>query len=186
MFQHHLFFFFKVAQSCPTFCDPMDYTVQGILQAGMLEWVTFPFSRESSQLRDRTQVSCTAGRFFTSWATREAPSIILFNPHNNHLTKEFYPHFSDKKTEAQKVCVTSQGPTAGVLAKLAFQRSLPNIFVFWNLPTAENKPDPTEATGLPPSAGRTQSLSVMHHLPSVSGCWNQQRGVWPPSMGRTP
>ena len=35
----------KVAQSCPTLCDPMDYTVHGILQARILEWVTFPFSR---------------------------------------------------------------------------------------------------------------------------------------------
>ena len=36
----------KVAQSCPTFCDPMDYTVYGILQARILKWVTFPFSRQ--------------------------------------------------------------------------------------------------------------------------------------------
>ena len=35
----------------------MDYTVQGILQAIILEWVAFPFSRGSSQPRDRTQVS---------------------------------------------------------------------------------------------------------------------------------
>ena len=34
----------KVAQSCPTLCDPMDYTVHGILQARVLEWVAFPFS----------------------------------------------------------------------------------------------------------------------------------------------
>ena len=45
----------KVAQSCPTLCDPMDYTVHGILQARILEWVAFPFSRGSSQPRDRTQ-----------------------------------------------------------------------------------------------------------------------------------
>ena len=56
----------KVAQSCPTLCNPMDYTVHGILQARILEWVAFPFSRGSSQPRDRTQVSCTAGGFFTS------------------------------------------------------------------------------------------------------------------------
>ena len=42
----------KVTQSCPTLCDPMDYTVHGILQARMLEWVAFPFSRGSSQPRD--------------------------------------------------------------------------------------------------------------------------------------
>ena len=50
----------------------MDYAVHGILQAGKLEWVAFPFSRESSQPRDQTQVSHIVGGFFTSWATREA------------------------------------------------------------------------------------------------------------------
>ena len=34
----------KVTQSCPTLCNPMDYTIHGILQAGTLEWVAFPFS----------------------------------------------------------------------------------------------------------------------------------------------
>ena len=62
----------KVAQLCLILCDPMDYTVHGILQARTLEWVAFPFSRGSSQPRDRTQVSHIAGGLFTSWATREA------------------------------------------------------------------------------------------------------------------
>ena len=66
----------KFAQSCLTLCDPMDYTVHGILHARILEWVAFPSSRGSSQPRDRTQVSCIAGRFFTSWATREAQGRI--------------------------------------------------------------------------------------------------------------
>ena len=60
----------KVAQSCLTLCDPMDDTVHGILQARILEWVAFPFSRGSSQPRDRTQVSRIAGRFSTSCITR--------------------------------------------------------------------------------------------------------------------
>ena len=47
----------KVIQSCPTLGDPMDYTVHGILQARILEWVAVAFSRGSSQPRDRTQVS---------------------------------------------------------------------------------------------------------------------------------
>ena len=59
----------KVIQSCPTLCNPMVYIVHGILQAIILEWGAFPFSRGSSQHRDRTQVSRTVGRFFTSWAT---------------------------------------------------------------------------------------------------------------------
>ena len=50
----------------------MDYTVHGILKARILEWVTFPFSRGSSQPRDWTQVSHIAGGFFMSWATKEA------------------------------------------------------------------------------------------------------------------
>ena len=56
----------KVAQSCPTLCDPMDYTVHGILQARILESVAFPFSRGSSQPTDQTLVSRLAGRFFTT------------------------------------------------------------------------------------------------------------------------
>ena len=49
----------------------MNYTVHGILQARILEWVAFPFSRGSSQPRDQTQVSPIAGRFFIHWANRE-------------------------------------------------------------------------------------------------------------------
>ena len=68
----------KGGQLCPTLCDPMDYTVHGILQARILEWGAVPFSKGSSQPRDRTQVSHIAGGFFSSWATREAqiPSVI--------------------------------------------------------------------------------------------------------------
>ena len=54
----------KVTQSCLTLCNPVDYTVHGILQARILEWVAFPFSRGCSQSRDQTGVSCIAGRFF--------------------------------------------------------------------------------------------------------------------------
>ena len=61
-----------VTQSCLTLCNAMDYTVCGILQARILEWVAFPFSRGSSQPRDQTQVSHIACGCFTSWAIREA------------------------------------------------------------------------------------------------------------------
>ena len=46
-----------------TLCDPVDYTVHRILQARILEWVAFSFSRGSSLSRDRTRI---AGRFFPS------------------------------------------------------------------------------------------------------------------------
>ena len=59
-----------VAQLCPTLCDPMDCSlpgssVPGILQA-ILRWVAILISRASSQSRNQTQVSRTAGGFFTS------------------------------------------------------------------------------------------------------------------------
>ena len=60
------------------------WTVQGpdwILQARILEWVAFPFSRGSSWTRNRTRVSCIEGRFFTNWAIREAHEIFV------HITK---------------------------------------------------------------------------------------------------
>ena len=60
---------------CLTLCHTMDCIVHGILQARILEWTDFPFSRGSSQPRDRTQVSCIAGGFFTNWAIREALSL---------------------------------------------------------------------------------------------------------------
>ena len=62
----------KVAYSCLTLCNPIDYMFHGILQARILKWVAFPFSRVSSQPRVWTQVSHTAGRFSTNWATKEA------------------------------------------------------------------------------------------------------------------
>ena len=60
-----------VTQSCPTLCNPMDnspqgFSVNGNLQARILEWIAMPSSRTSSQLRDQTQVSWIAGIFFTS------------------------------------------------------------------------------------------------------------------------
>ena len=65
-----------VAQSCLTLCNSMDCSlpsssVHRILQARILEWVTISFSRGSSQPRDRTQVSCTAGKFFTTEPPRK-------------------------------------------------------------------------------------------------------------------
>ena len=61
-------------QLCLTFVTPWIVALQaplsvGIPQAKILEWLTIPFSRGSFPPRDQTQVSCTAGRFFTIWAT---------------------------------------------------------------------------------------------------------------------
>ena len=67
----------EVAQSCPTLCDPVDcnlrgFSVHGILQARILEWIAISFSRGSFQPRDQTRVSRIGGRRFNLRATREA------------------------------------------------------------------------------------------------------------------
>ena len=71
----------------------MDYTVHGILQARILEWVAFPFSRGSAQPRDQTQVSCIAGGFFISRTAREAPDLsrvlLSFDLDKPNATVEF-------------------------------------------------------------------------------------------------
>ena len=66
----------------PVLCDPMDYSplgpsIQGILQARILEWVAIPFSRVSLQPKDWTQVSRIAGRFFTIWAYSLEKTLML-------------------------------------------------------------------------------------------------------------
>ena len=65
----------KVTQLCPTLCNSVNYTVHGILQARILEWVAVPFFRGSSQPRDRTQVYCIAGGFFTTLNHQGSPQI---------------------------------------------------------------------------------------------------------------
>ena len=85
-----------VSQSCLTLCNPMDCSPPGcsiheIFQARILEWVAISFSRWSSQPRDRTRVSCTAGRFFTDWA---------INERNNEMKTEVS---NKKKKNTQKI-----------------------------------------------------------------------------------
>ena len=96
-----------------TLWNPMNYRLSGssghgILWARILEWVTIPFSRGSSQSRGWTQVSCTTGGLLTIWATREACSLLymdlmehytwyfLWNPTHHfflYLLSYFRSHF---------------------------------------------------------------------------------------------
>ena len=90
----------EVVQSCPTLCHPVDcsppgFSVHGILQARILEWVTISFSR-GSRPWDQTRISHIGGRHFNLWATREAfsysvPKIKISD--SSTATKSFC-HFS--------------------------------------------------------------------------------------------
>ena len=75
--QYWIRLYVLAAQSCPTLYNPMDCSppgssAHGILQVRILEWVAIPFSKVSSQPRNRIWVSWVADRFFTIKATREA------------------------------------------------------------------------------------------------------------------
>ena len=59
----------------PVNCSPPGSSVHGILQARILERVAIPFSRRSSQPRDRTQFSCIASEFFTIWDTMDCSPL---------------------------------------------------------------------------------------------------------------
>ena len=86
----------KVAQSCPTLCNPMDYTVREILQARILEWVAVPFSRGASQPRDRTQVSCIASGFFTQLSHKGSlKSALLTSSLGRQTLLVQGPHFEN-------------------------------------------------------------------------------------------
>ena len=86
-----------VTLSCPTLCDPKDCnppgsSVHGILQTRILEWVAIPFLKGSSKFRNRTEFSCTAGRFFTTEPPGK-PTLSI---------KEFYFSQQKKKRERKK------------------------------------------------------------------------------------
>ena len=97
-----------LTQSYSTLCDPMDCSppgssVQGILQARILEWVAISFSRGSSQPRDWTQVSCIAGRLYRL----RQPGVIGLLISKNCFWYNFYQRvvISYKFSEGQVFCL---------------------------------------------------------------------------------
>ena len=145
----------KVAQSHLILCNPMDYTVHGILQARILEWVASPFSKGSSQPRDRTEVSLIVGRFFTSRATREAFS-------NERKKVKLLSHVQLFVTPR---IVTYQASLSMEFSRLEYQSRLP-------FPSPGDLPDP----GIRP---RSSALQVVY-LPSEP--LGKTRGVIGPTQ----
>ena len=114
----------KSLQSCPTVCNPVDYSPPGssihrILQARILKWVAISFLRGSSPPRDLTQVSRIAGRHFNLWATREQP--LKYQRHKTIIT---YSHKSmcPMHTEAKQIKTLEFGAEKGLLQDHARRR----------------------------------------------------------------
>ena len=92
----------------------------------ILAWVAYPFSSESSQPRNRTGVSCTAGGFLTNWATREA----LQNQRQ---------HQQECSLESHLCCPLSLGPRRGcTLIKVAPYPDRACIADEWNSPRVKS------------------------------------------------
>ena len=99
----------------------MGYTVHGILQSRILEWVAFPFSRGSSQHRDWI---CIAGRFFTSWVTKgadkhppwtgETPQHRIVWQKMSTVKFEKLCHCGDCVTSNCRKCHPPKSPAAGL------------------------------------------------------------------------
>ena len=89
----------KLLSCVQLFVTPWTYTVHGILQARILEWVAIPFSRGSSQHRTQTRVTWIAGRFLTNWAIREERSIWGLSISKNYLLKDWEDTYQHIKSE---------------------------------------------------------------------------------------
>ena len=119
-------------------CSPPRSSVHGIFQARILEWVAISFSRGSSQPRGRTWVSCTAGRFFTNWATREAK--IHTKPQHRPQDRERSVFIAiSKKGNAQEY---SNYPTVALISqaskvRLKILQARLQQYVNWKLPNVQ-------------------------------------------------
>ena len=117
----------KVAQSCPTLCDPMDCnlpgsSVHGIFQATVLEWVAISFSRGSSRPRDQTRVSRIVDRHFTIWATRE---VLERREQNSNVNSE--------KFKGEFKCICNRLLLRWVMAMWMFIILFPRHIYVWNI-----------------------------------------------------
>ena len=90
----------------PMDCSLPGSSVHGIFQVRILEWVAISFSRRSSQSRDRTQVSCIAGGFVTTWAMKEDQENIrvqLFQIVRKEYYKKLIYKFEDDHMHKQRL-----------------------------------------------------------------------------------
>ena len=154
----------KVVQSCPTLCNLMDSTIHRLLQARIMEWVALSFSRGSSQPRDRTQVSCIAGGFFTSWATREAHLVVsdsLATPWTVNCQASLSMEFSRQEYWSGLPC-----PPPGDLPNPGMEIRSPASQVD-SLPTkSPGKPNLVASPNPSGSSSRHRHVQILLNLPS--------------------
>ena len=135
---------------CLTPCNPMDYTVHGILQARTLEWVAFPFSRGFSQPREWTQVFHIAGRFFYQLSHQGSPRILEW------VAYPFFSRSSQPRNQTGVSCVAG-----GFFTNWAIREAPKN-------PSSNLSPS-TKNIFCHPLSGQKSSLLLM--VPSQRTLW---------------
>ena len=125
-------------------CSPPRFSIHGILQARILEWVAFPFSRGFSQPRDQTRLSCTAGRFTLGMGgARITPLAWTSVPHFGRRLPSAIEHCSE--VTQQSTCPpkwtrtpgshchgsgnSDEGPDQGGLPEVSFKQISPELLV---------------------------------------------------------
>ena len=153
-------------------CSPPGSSVHGVLEARILEWVSVPFSRRSSQPRDWTQVFCIAGsRFFTIWTTREAHSRWSVNASSSYCF-----------CSVTKLCVTLWDPMDCSTPGFPVPHHLPKFaqgHTHWIgdtiQPSQPLSPSSPSAFSLSQHQGLFQWVSCSHQVASVFPkniqCW---------------
>ena len=163
-----------VTQSCLFLCNPMDGSPPGssvhrILQARILNWVVIPFSRGSSQPRDWTWISCTAGRFFTIWATRKA-----------QIGSKLFHILKFKQTSIGQIYFTMESSSSKMGIPAEAKQSISSIYKnpwdFTGCPVAKT---PCSQCGRPDSSPgqgtRLHTLQLRVCMPQLRSCILQLR-----------
>ena len=158
--------FVKVAQSCLAVCDPMDYTVCGILQARILGWIAILVSRGYSQPRDGTQVSHIAGGFFTSWTSREAPDSLQKVVQTTHYSVTSSPNLQ-KGGKMDIYFLSHWLESDGVWALFYIPVAVTNISQAQKGRYRLLKPEHTDTVGVQDIWALTMSVTALCNLISV-------------------
>ena len=162
----------------------MDYTVHGILQARILEWVAFPFSRGSSQPRNWARVSCIAGGFFTNWAIREA-SLTTGPPENSpihsfsglylitHLIRNGLFFKSEGYFFLKKLSITYMQKNTLIFIKVSSLMNFDNVCTC--IATTQNKVENIPSCGfsqsIPTSTSQGQPLVLISSQTNFACSW---------------
>ena len=186
----------EVAQSCPTLCDPVDcslpsFSIHGILQARILEWVTISFSRGSSWPRDGIQVSLIGGRRFNLWKGNPRKRVLYVCVWLIHfgVQEKLTEHCKKKKNCNKKKKLSSEFHMAYILT---FIRIFPDTIFFikapvttvfglpWWLSSKESTCSAGEAGDSGSIPGSGCSPGGGHGNPLHCSCLEnpKDRGVW--------